>query len=135
MLTSGQSQRHFSHAALVKMHTQRDEGKSALLSLPEQPPDLPFIKEELPAALGIVFLHAAVTVLADVGIIEKDLTILHPGIAVLKAGLTLTEGFHFHTFQDNASFIGIDNVIIVSCPSVIRDLFSISQFLSTRFTS
>jgi len=91
MFPSGQRQRHFGQAALGKVHPQRNKCESALLSFPEESPDLLFVEKKLPAAFGIISLYATVTIWADMDIIEEHFVIFHPCVAFLETDLTFTK--------------------------------------------
>lgn len=129
MFASSQAYRYLGTATLVEINTQRYKGKPALLSLPKQSPDLTFMEEELPAMLGIISPIAALTILADMNIIEEHLTVFHPCVTILKTDFAFSEGLHLHALQHNTGFIGIDNVVIVPRPSICCNISnSTSQF-------
>ena len=135
MLPFSQRQRYLGQTALSEIHPQRNEGESTLLGTSKESSNLLLVKEKLPAALGIVSLYAAVTIRTYMSVIEKHFAVFHPGVAVLKTDFTFTEGFYLHTLQSDASFIGIDDMVIMPRSSVLHDPLDISQLLSTPIKS
>ena len=83
LLAFGQSEFNFGKASLGKIDAERDEREPLLLRLAEKLIDLLAMEEQLPGAEGLVIHDVAVTVGADVAVVEKDLTVPHAGVAIL----------------------------------------------------
>lgn len=79
----GQPEFNFGKAPLGKIDAERDKREPLLLRLAEKLIDLLAVEEQLPGTERLVIHDVAVTVGADVAVVEKDLTFPHAGVTIL----------------------------------------------------
>jgi hypothetical protein len=101
LLSPAQGQLHLDPAVL-EIETQRNQGETPLLNLPDQPADLRPVQEELPAALRVMVEPVGRRVGADVTIAEEDLPALHGPIAIPQVRPPLTERLDFSSCEGDA---------------------------------
>jgi hypothetical protein len=120
LLAFGQPEFDFGKASLGKIDAEWDEREPLLLGLAEEFIDLLAVKEQLPGTEGFVIHEVAVTVRADVAMMEKGFAALHAGIAVLQVHAPVSDGFHLCALKHDARLeFFFDEIVMVGL--AIRD--------------
>ena len=111
---------HFGFAP-NEIDLERDEGKSFLRDLADQPADLFFMQKQFPGPKRLMVHDIAERIRAYGRIEKKHLVVLYNGVAVGKIRETLAQGFDLGALKRNARLEGLFNKIVVICFAVGRN--------------
>jgi len=92
---------------------QGDQCQPLLLGPAHELIDLPAMQEQLSRAQRVVIHDVAVTVGANVAVVQNHLGPVHPGETVPQVDKTFTNGFDFGALQRHARLVALLNVVIV----------------------
>ncbi len=113
---------------LLEVKPQWNQGKALFLRLADELVDFPAVQEQ-PAVAQRILIHVAPgRICADVAINEPRLAIAHQRVAIFDRRPALADGLHFRPGQLNSGFKLLEEVIIVRCLPVHRQVFLLLVF-------
>ena len=97
-----------------------------MLGLTEEFVNLLLVEQELPDPHGVLVHDVPVAVRADMAMVQKDLAVLHAGIAILKIDASLPKRFDLRSLQNDPGFqLLLDEIIVERLPVRRNDLILI----------
>jgi hypothetical protein len=129
LFTFGQPEFDLGKAPLGEIDAEGDERESLLLRLAKELIDLLAVEEQFPSTERLVIHDVAVAIGTDVAVVEKDLTALHAGVAILQVHAPLSQGFDLRTLEHDARLELLFNEVVVVGLAIRSDGFFALLFL------
>src|SRR6266702_4235 len=120
LLALGQADGHL-HTAVLQVHAHGHQRHPALDGLANQLSDLLSVEQQLPPTRRLVIAVAAVSVRADMHVVNPDFSRLDAREAVAEVRAAFPDRFHLRPEQRHARFEGLQQVVIVLCLAVVGD--------------
>lgn len=108
-------------AAVLEVHLGGDEGEALLAGLNLEATDFLAVDEKLAALDGIVIVDVAEAIVANVGIDQPQLIVLHGGIGVDELYLAGFDRFYLGSGQDDTGLDAFEEEVLVTGSPVVGD--------------
>ncbi len=102
LLALGQPEFNLGKAPLGEIDAERDDRQPLLLRLAKEFIDLLAMEKQLSGAERLMIHDVAMTVRADVAVVEKNLTLPHAGVAILQVHAPISQGLDLRALEHDA---------------------------------
>jgi len=105
---------------LAKVEAGRNEGEALLPRSDLQLSQLTLMQQELAGAEGVMVHRISMREGSNVGIQQKDLTVLQQPVGVFQVGFTFANGFDFGSAEGNTGLVSVEQRIVMAGCAIVR---------------
>ena len=127
LFTTGQTDFHFGLAIVYKVYLEGDKRNPLFVQFADQLTYFPLVEQQLAHPKRIGYRMGGKGIGRDVHIVEIDLAILEPGIAIFNIGSAGPQRFYLRTSEDDPGLHGLIDMIIMECFFIFADNFHDEQ--------
>src|SRR3990172_1043744 len=126
-LSLGQPQLHL-RFSIGEIEPKRNEGKSPLLRLPDEAPDLTLMEEKFSRSQRVMVEPVCMTVRINMSIDKKDFSVFYLRITVAQGGFPVPEGLHLGPEKNHPCLEPVfDKIFVPGFPVLANQFFSHDQ--------